>query len=805
MLQGKSVIRKPVGLLAAALVLLSQIFLLPTVFTSASGSEAWEAKGGSSPTITDAGNGKTRLEFTGAWDAGNAVMPNTYAIPVAGMTQLRFKVESGYPTSDSNDGWIAMAITWSTENALFPGNGIKLNVAPVTEDRTGAAVEVSSYTGSDGLLQKVEGLDLNQEIGVLILSDTTPGKEGGRISVWVDTGADFVKVVDYAAITGCDFLGKTFAEPPTAPTLAISTGGACTMVVDPNPWELTKAQLDKLVADATTTKEALPHAATAQWGGVSDEQYTAFSDAIAAAENAEAGAYTDAAIALNNATFTVLGQKKAQPQIETLTTAVTEANTLNGQHTVGEDLGQVSQEAKTAFTDAIAAAQAVLDAKTADQAGVDAAKTALDEAVTAFRSAIISMGDASALNAAIAQARELLVQLTPDTDTYTALEEEIASAQAIASDASSTDSVLESAQESLDHLVKETRDAISFWTVTTTASDTTGLGVTYDGSLATITLPSNASAITWQNTQIYNNTGLIPAEDGTLKFDLAIPMPQSGVWYAMTISKASPGDEGYANALNVDGLKLNIGPEGGTISASTFVDGGETGATSGDIGFEFSDGISQQFKLTLKEDNQVEVSINGTAQGTIVSEVVADLLRSEEPLCFNITSSYNMASVLKVNVAPEEYVAPILPPTVLVMDYDALNLDDHAFYLKKDITIQAFREALFVDEGYDLVFLGEDGQAITDMNQSAVLVKTIEAYYGETKVDTYTVTNYTGAYTPGGAPSGGDTDEDPQNPGQTPGNADPEEIPPTGVSVAYGVFALLGVAAVTIVACRRRK
>lgn len=82
----------------------------------------------------------------------------------------------------------------------------------------------------------------------------------------------------------------------------------------------------------------------------------------------------------------------ADVDVSGLTAAITAANTLNSDHPVGTANGNVPAAAKTSFTDAITAAQAVANSTITSQNQVIAAVAALTTATTTFKASIIVIG-----------------------------------------------------------------------------------------------------------------------------------------------------------------------------------------------------------------------------------------------------------------------------------------------------------------------------------------------------------------------------------------------------------------------------
>lgn len=78
-----------------------------------------------------------------------------------------------------------------------------------------------------------------------------------------------------------------------------------------------------------------------------------------------------------------------------LKTAIASATELNDSHTVGTDLGNVSQEAKDAFSTVISNAQTVCDDILSTQEVIDAELPKLETATTAFTAAIIQSDNAN--------------------------------------------------------------------------------------------------------------------------------------------------------------------------------------------------------------------------------------------------------------------------------------------------------------------------------------------------------------------------------------------------------------------------
>ncbi|NBD27734.1 leucine-rich repeat domain-containing protein, partial [Paenibacillus glycinis] len=142
-----------------------------------------------------------------------------------------------------------------------------------------------------------------------------------------------------------------------------------------------------------------------------------------------------------------------------LDTAVAAARQALTDHPEGTDVGEASAGARSALQTAIGAAQAIADnAANLAQDTVDGAVTALNAALLTFQGAILPAGDASALNAVLANANQALSSHPEGTEVgqapaaaRSALQSAIAAAQAVADDSGNrTQSQLNAAQGALD-------------------------------------------------------------------------------------------------------------------------------------------------------------------------------------------------------------------------------------------------------------------------------------------------------------------------------------------------------------------
>ena len=103
--------------------------------------------------------------------------------------------------------------------------------------------------------------------------------------------------------------------------------------------------------------------------------------------------------------------------VAALHTKLNAANTALTTTTVGTDVGQVSQADHDDLEAAITTAQGVYDARTTKtQTQLDAATTALNDALTTFNSSVIVAGDATALNTKLNAASTALTTTTVGTD-----------------------------------------------------------------------------------------------------------------------------------------------------------------------------------------------------------------------------------------------------------------------------------------------------------------------------------------------------------------------------------------------------
>jgi len=201
-------------------------------------------------------------------------------------------------------------------------------------------------------------------------------------------------------------------------------------------------------------------------GQASATARTALEDAISAAQaifndasNRTQGELDAAKTALEAAvtTFEAAVVKAGNPTA--LNTTLGEASTLLTNHTEGTSVGQASATARTALEDAISAAQAIFnDAANRTQGELDAAKTALEAAVSTFEAAVVKAGSPAALNTVLSEASGLLTNHTQGTGVgqasataRTELEDAISAAQAIFNDAANrTQGELDTAKSALE-------------------------------------------------------------------------------------------------------------------------------------------------------------------------------------------------------------------------------------------------------------------------------------------------------------------------------------------------------------------
>ncbi|MEK4425617.1 S-layer homology domain-containing protein [Solibacillus sp. FSL K6-1523] len=212
-------------------------------------------------------------------------------------------------------------------------------------------------------------------------------------------------------------------------------------------------------------------------GEVSQEAKDALSQAIEAAKEAVGQAdvtqaEVDAAKDLLTqaiATFEEAIVKDSTVNLGDLNKAITEAETLLEDTNVGPGVGQVSQEAKDALSQAIEAAKEVVGLADVTQAEVDAAKNALNQAIAAFEDEIVkdpsvNLGD---LNQAITKAKSLLANTEEGTGVgqvseaaKDALNQAVTEAQAVADKADVTQAEVDAAKDALNQAIAAFEDEI---------------------------------------------------------------------------------------------------------------------------------------------------------------------------------------------------------------------------------------------------------------------------------------------------------------------------------------------------------
>ena len=164
-------------------------------------------------------------------------------------------------------------------------------------------------------------------------------------------------------------------------------------------------------------------------------------------------------------TFKIVADKAALDEaIAAAEAAQAEAVASADGSDVAKDAKWVPEDVATALDDALAAAKEASEDDAATQAAVDEARTALAEAVEAFRSAEKpgTMVDKTALNEAI-EAASAIEQGKKTDEAKAALDAAIAAAKAVAADASATDEDVAGAVSALEAAVKafnESADAV---------------------------------------------------------------------------------------------------------------------------------------------------------------------------------------------------------------------------------------------------------------------------------------------------------------------------------------------------------
>lgn len=238
--------------------------------------------------------------------------------------------------------------------------------------------------------------------------------------------------------------------------------------------------------------------------------------------------------------ITTPNESKSQVVVKTtLTDALTAAKAVNTATVVGSASGNVSQEAKDAFTAVIAKAQAVADDSKATQKTVDAAVVDLNAAKTTFTAAIVTAVPVTktTLTDAIAAANTLNAAHTvgtgfgniPDADkvAYTAA---IAAAQAVVDDSAATQVAVETAVTTLAAATSAFNSAIvseivinGNFAVNSLEYDTHHAGIwtwwAGSGGVATVSLASEAAVVNvtnvgseWWNIQLMQEQLAITAE-----------------------------------------------------------------------------------------------------------------------------------------------------------------------------------------------------------------------------------------------------------------------------------------------------
>ncbi|MFC3799180.1 S-layer homology domain-containing protein [Cohnella sp. GCM10012308] len=295
--------------------------------------------------------------------------------------------------------------------------------------------------------------------------------------------------------------GTDVGQAPASARNTLSTAIGAAQAVAADAANRTQAQLDAAQATLESAVDAFNGAvigagnATALNAAIADAQQalsdhpggTDVGQAPASARNTLSTAIGAAqAVAADTANRTQAQLDAAQATLESavdafngavigagnataLNAAIADAQQALSDHPAGTDVGQAPTSARNTLSAAIAAAQAVADdAANRTQAQLDAAQATLESAVDAFNGAVIGAGNATALNAAIADAQQALSDHPAGTDVGQAptsarntLSAAIADAQAVADDAANYTQVqLDAARATLEAAIATFRAVV---------------------------------------------------------------------------------------------------------------------------------------------------------------------------------------------------------------------------------------------------------------------------------------------------------------------------------------------------------
>lgn len=331
---------------------------------------------------------------------------------------------------------------------------------------------------------------------------------------------------------------------------------------------------------------------------------------------------------------------------------IDEAEALIDSIATGDQVGQVSADAKAAFQAAIDAAQAVCDDNYATQASIDAQTAALAAAQKAFMDAVIKNGDMTALKASLAEAQALLARFTPESESYKTLEAAIAEAEAVSEDFTAEQPAIDSAKAKLDGVAQALEESAKFWTVDPAAAE--GVSVTLDGSRTTISGTGDVNGVT----NIYTP---IAKKDNAIAFNVNVDKRAGntdGIWQSLVVSSV---DDVQKGALERIGLRLVFGGNFGNGEIIACKDSSETGSVQ--IGhFSFRENYELQFKLSLETRDGAEtlvVRIDGLEYAATAEPAVVAAFKSDTILGYSGGNNAGKFASITIDVDPDSVPADV--------------------------------------------------------------------------------------------------------------------------------------------------